>query len=95
LYLLRLLDTPERARKTSPDLTDGQVDLIKRLIRALLHDFNSPHSHLNAFLQATAHGNMRIALDMFTEFLLSGYTRVDEMIKRGGWTLKSHLMATT
>jgi hypothetical protein len=90
LYLLYILDTPDRARKISPDLTDAHIDLIKKLIRALLKDFRSQSSHLDAFLQATAHGNMRIALEMFTEFLLSGYTQVDEMIQSGGWTLAIH-----
>lgn len=90
LYLLELLDTPDHARKVSPDFTDQHVDLVKRLIRALLRDFRSPNSRLDAFLHATAHGNMRIALEMFREFLLSGYTRVDEMIQRGGWTLAIH-----
>ena len=90
LYLLELLDTPERARKVSPDFTDEQAEVVKKLIRVVLRDFRSPTSRLDAFLQATAHGNMRIALEMFSEFLLSGYTRVDEMIQKGGWTLATH-----
>ena len=90
LYLLHLLDTPERARKISPDFTDEVATSLKTLILVILRDFRSKNSRLDAFLQATAHGNMRIALEMFSEFLLSGYTRVDEMIQRGGWTLATH-----
>jgi hypothetical protein len=90
LYLLELLDTPQRVRKVSPDFTEDQIDVIKKLIRVVLRDFRSLNSRLDAFLQATAHGNMRIALEMFSDFLLSGYTRVDEMIQKGGWTLATH-----
>jgi len=89
-YLLYLLGAPDRIRKLSPDFTDVLIEDLKKLLLALLRDFGSPHSRLDAFLQATAHGNMRIALEMFSEFLLSGYTHVGEMIQRGGWTLATH-----
>ncbi len=89
-YLLEILDNPDRARKISPNLTDWQVEDIKQLLRVLLGEFRRRSSHLNQFLRACAHGNMRLSLDFFRQFLLSGYTRVDEMIKPGGWTLQIH-----
>ena len=33
---------------------------------------------------------MRLALDFFREFVLSGYTRVDEMLEKPRWTLQIH-----
>jgi hypothetical protein len=33
---------------------------------------------------------LRLALDFFREFLLSGYTKVDEMINNPGWRLQTH-----
>jgi hypothetical protein len=88
-YMLDILDDEGRAQKISPALNDIKALDIKKLLRVLLGDF-ARRSHLNQFLMACAHGNMRLSLELFCQFLLSGYTRVDEMIKSSGWTLQIH-----
>lgn len=48
-------------------------------------------SPLYTFLVACAHGNIRLALELFRGFLVSGYTNIDEMVGvKGIWTLKIH-----
>jgi len=89
-FILRILDDPERVRQVSPDMSNERIEEIKTLFRTLLSEFRNPSSHLDQFLRACAHGNMRLALDLFRQFLLSGYTRVDEMIRSGHWTLQVH-----
>ena len=48
-------------------------------------------SPLTNFLNACAHGNIRLALELFRDFLKSGYTNVGEMVSvQSLWTLKIH-----
>ncbi len=90
VYLLRLLDDPAKTRRVAPEIDDEQINNVKTILRVFLREFRNPKSHLNTFIKACAHGNMRLALDLFREFVLSGYTRVDEMIAEPRWTLQIH-----
>jgi len=89
-YLLRILDDPIRTRKIATELNAEQIESVKRLARIFFREFLTKGSHLNRFIQACAHGNMRLALDFFRQFALSGYLRVDEMIAEPRWTLQVH-----
>ncbi|REK17945.1 MAG: hypothetical protein DWQ37_05335 [Planctomycetota bacterium] len=90
IYVLRILNDPPKARKISPELTASELEKIQVLMRIYLREFGRSHSHLNSFVRACAHGNMRLALDLFRQYVLSGYTRVDEMIANPRWTLQVH-----
>ncbi|MFN7153287.1 MAG: type I restriction endonuclease [Acidovorax sp.] len=59
-------------------------------LNILTREFSNDTSPLNSFLTACAHGDIRLSLDLFSSFLLSGYTNVDEMIGSGHWTFKIH-----
>jgi len=89
-YMLRILDDMSGARAISPTLSDERNDKVKRLFRILTGEFRRDKSHLRQFLIACSHGNMRLSLDMFRQFLLSGYTNVDEMLDAGSWNLQIH-----
>lgn len=52
--------------------------------------FSNDLSPLNSFLSACAHGDIRLSLDLFRSFLLSGYTNVDEMILARTWNFQIH-----
>lgn len=56
----------------------------------LAREFSNDASPLNGFLTACAHGDIRLSLDLFRAFLLSGYTNVDEMITSGTWNFQIH-----
>ncbi|KXJ58052.1 MAG: hypothetical protein AXW12_19320, partial [Thalassospira sp. Nap_22] len=47
-------------------------------------------SPLNSFLTACGHGDIRLTLDLFRSFLLSGYTNVQEMLDAGRWSFQIH-----
>ena len=81
LFILRILDDGDKWRRIAPELNDVQAEKVKRLARIFYREFGRHKSHLNNFVQACAHGNMRLALELFRQFVLSGYTRVDEMIE--------------
>ncbi|MEI6704371.1 MAG: hypothetical protein WCL71_12695, partial [Deltaproteobacteria bacterium] len=89
-YMLRMLDDKETARMISPTLSDARNEEVKQLLRILTGEFRRKNSHLSQFLRACSHGNMRLSLEMFRNFLLSGYTKVDEMLKAGNWNLQVH-----
>ncbi|WP_211166920.1 type I restriction endonuclease [Aromatoleum evansii] len=89
-YTVRLLENFRTRDRLLPDIEDGiAVDCIKYL-NILIRDFSKDGSPLNSFLTACAHGDIRLSLDLFSSFLLSGYTNVDEMIGSGAWTFKIH-----
>ncbi len=90
IYIQRLLSELVRIKKISPDMQEADINIIKRLLQMLLTEFSNKRSHLNQFLRATAHGNMRLALDLLRQFLLSGYINVSEMARIGGFTLQIH-----
>lgn len=61
-----------------------------KYLSILSREFSNDMSPLNSFLTACAHGDIRLSLDLFSSFLLSGYTNVDEMLDNGHWTFKIH-----
>lgn len=61
-----------------------------KYLKILSREFSNYQSPLNQFLTACAHGDIRLSLDLFRSFLLSGYTNVEEMISNGSWNFKIH-----
>lgn len=83
-FCTELFDETQKKRK---------ADIFKKLFLIFANEFKQGNdSPLNDFLSACAHGNIRLALELFRDFLKSGYTNVDEMVsaKGGLWTLKIH-----
>lgn len=59
-------------------------------LNILEREFSNYGSPLTSFLSACSHGDTRLSLDLFSSFLLSGYTNVDEMISAGSWNFQIH-----
>jgi hypothetical protein len=74
------------------DSSSQKAKSIKKLFVILRNEFSKgDDSPLTDFLSACAHGNIRLALELFRDFLKSGYTNVDEMVSvQGLWTLRIH-----
>ena len=89
-YVSWLLKQPDRIKRIAPEMSVEQARHLRVLLGIFRREFRSEASHLADFVQACAHGNMRLALDFFREFVLSGYTRVDEMLATPRWTLQVH-----
>lgn len=74
-------------------LTENERDFLRdsaTYLRILSREFSNETSPLNSFLSACAHGDIRLSLDLFRSFLLSGYTNVDEMISQRSWNFQIH-----
>ena len=74
------------------DSKSDKAKSIQRLFLILSNEFGKgDQSPLTDFLNACAHGNIRLALELFRDFLKSGYTNVREMVSvQHLWTLKIH-----
>ena len=85
-YVLELL------RDSVLNVEEGSLESVASFFRVFRNDFSrSPPSPLNQFITASAHGNIRLALDLFGDLILSGYTNAQEMAQSGGrWTLLIH-----
>jgi energy-coupling factor transporter ATP-binding protein EcfA2 len=90
-YVVSILSDERRIFSEGIDGHDPDflIDSSKYL-NILSREFSNYQSPLNQFLSACAHGDIRLSLDLFRSFVLSGYTNVEEMISNGSWTFKIH-----
>ncbi|MEZ0600973.1 hypothetical protein ACAX43_02260 [Paraburkholderia sp. IW21] len=90
-YTVAVLEKSELGEED--ELGQVALDFIKdsgTYLKILSREFSSDSSPLNNFLTACAHGDIRLSLDLFRSFLLSGYTNVDEMIANRAWNFQVH-----
>lgn len=79
-------------RRKRLGIDDGLKRDLLKFLRIFKADFaRDPISPLNRFISACAHGNIRLALDLFGELIVSGYTNAREMVEISGvWTVLIH-----
>lgn len=65
------------------------VEIIS-FLNILLMEFKKANSSLNKFLSSCTQGNIRLALQLFREFVLSGYTNIFEMVSKNYNTIRIH-----
>lgn len=88
-YLMKLLRSEDgQYSELLPYSLDKEV--LTRLLVVLRTEFMSRNSHLAGFLEACSHGNIRLALDLFRGFVVSGYTNIYEITASDRWTLQTH-----
>lgn len=90
VYVLRLLSSKEeKVLAALPPRINR--DVARKLFEIFRNEFQSNSSHLASFLSACSHGNIRLALELFRGFLVSGYTNVNEMAAASGtWWIQTH-----
>lgn len=87
-YVVELITSGDDSDNTLPSRIDR--DTVSSFFRIMAENFHDPKSHLANFLTACSHGNIRLALELFRGFVVSGYTNVREMTAGRGWTLQVH-----
>lgn len=88
-YVSALLSSEEVFEAQNlPERVDRET--IGSFLRILDKNFREKSSHLANFLTACSHGNIRLALELFRGFMVSGYTNVREMTANERWTLQIH-----
>jgi hypothetical protein len=89
-YTIGLLNHESRREIIVPESSTDLVGDCAKYLDIVNREFSSDKSPLNGFLTACAHGDIRLSLDLFRSFLLSGYTNVEEMLAAGEWTFQIH-----
>lgn len=90
-YVQKLLANSERRTEIFPRGTsDSVVTTVQTLLRNLSSEFRTSGSHLASFLTACAHGNIRLALELFRGLIQSRYTNIDEITSCRDWTWQIH-----
>ncbi len=92
-YVISKLDSDDFCEdELGVDSESEKAKSIKKLFIILKSEFGKgDRSPLTDFLNACAHGNIRLALELFRDFLKSGYTNVREMVSvQKLWTLRIH-----
>lgn len=91
-FVANLLSTGPKARLAT-NSEDANVE-IRKTLRSLLknfeQEFRNIDSHLAGFLTACAHGNIRLALELFRGMLISRYTNIEEITSVKYWTWQIH-----
>lgn len=89
-YTVELLSNIRRREDKIGNIDSDLVRDCKVYLNIMRSEFSNHKSPLTSFLGACSHGDTRLSLDLFSSFLLSGYTNVDEMISVGRWEFQIH-----
>lgn len=89
-YTVSLLRDPQRRREITQSSDEELIHDACQYLGIIAKAFRYSGSPLNQFLTACGHGDIRLSLDLFRSFLLSGYTNVEEMLNAGEWTFLIH-----
>lgn len=89
-YTVQLLRNPERRLEITSIQDLGLINDCCTYLEIIADGIRRPDSPLNNFLTACGHGDIRLTLDLFRSFLLSGYTNVQEMLDAGSWNFQIH-----
>ena len=89
LYVSRLLSDGAFDSTLFDGDSESKEEVIQ-FLKLLLTEFTRENSPLIRFFEACAHGDIRLALDMFRGFLTSGYTNTREMLSRSSWNIAVH-----
>lgn len=90
-FVRKLLSNDASAKQVlGPDSGREARLTIRNLLQSFEQEFRTPDSHLSNFLAACAHGNIRLALELFRGMLISRYTNIDEITSVRNWTWQIH-----
>jgi len=92
-YVLSILKSIDNCKSLfGDDIQQYKINACIKLFEIFENEFNKDgDSPLNEFLTACAHGNIRLALELFRDLVKSGYINVDEMISVDNlWVLRIH-----
>jgi hypothetical protein len=91
-FVLSILEDEHKSNDIENPYYHEKITSLHKLFTIFANEFaKGDNSPLCEFLTACAHGNIRLALDLFRDLIQSGYTNVDEWISVDGiWTIKIH-----
>lgn len=81
---------PLASTKELYELSESKANELSVFLNIIRSEFSGRYSALSEFITSCSHGDVRLALDFFKDFLVSGYLNVREMLDAGRWNLNSH-----
>jgi adenylate kinase family enzyme len=81
---------PLASTRTLYDLDESTAKDLNVFLTIMRDEFSRRPSVLSDFIVSCSHGDIRMALDFFKDFLVSGYLNVREMLEQGRWNLLFH-----
>jgi hypothetical protein len=87
---IELLDGkhPDLAKEFDDDFPKEKLSKFFKVCRS---NFDMNNSALNMLISFCSHGDMRLALEFFRSYIVSGYCNVDEIVEFAGtWTIAQH-----
>ena len=89
-YILNLFDDADQDEYDFANIDQEKILGIVRLFKIFEKEFSNM-TPLNEFLSACTHGNIRVALEIFRDYVVSGYNNIEEMVGVDDlWTIKIH-----
>lgn len=85
-----ILNHQRRLEIFSYDTPESSIETIQRFVHNLIVEFRAERSHLASFLSSCAHGNIRLALELFRGLVQSRYINIDEISHSSTWTWQIH-----
>lgn len=83
-YILRKLELPEsefkKLLRTNVEF-GKKLETIKLFLKIIKDSFSKPRAEVSEFMARTSGGNMRRTLELFGSYLMSGNTKINEMIR--------------
>ncbi|WP_420022814.1 hypothetical protein ACN9JG_09870 [Cereibacter azotoformans] len=89
-YTIEILRNPDRRGELTYITDPALIADCCTYLSIIADGIRTANSPLNSFLTACGHGDIRLTLDLFRSFLLSGYTNVQEMLDAGRWVFQIH-----
>ena len=89
-YTIEILENPDRRGELTYVTDSALIGDCCTYLSIVADGIRNANSPLNNFLTACGHGDIRLTLDLFRSFLLSGYTNVQEMLDAGRWIFQIH-----
>ncbi|WP_155293160.1 ATP-binding protein [Comamonas testosteroni] len=90
-FVQRLISNTARRYDIVPeDMPLDDIETMQKFLRNLSNEFRLEQSHLSGFLSACAHGNIRLALELFRGLIQSRYTNIDEITSKKDWKWQIH-----
>lgn len=88
-YAVKILNKQSKDLELSEHQLENINDSVK-LLKVLERHFRNQTSAISNFFNACTHGNIRLALELFVNFIVSGYTNTDEIIGIRNYTISVH-----
>ena len=83
-YILRKLELPEsefkKLLRTNVEF-GNKLGTIKLFLKIIKDSFSKPRAEVSEFMARTSGGNMRRTLELFGTYLMSGNTKINEMLR--------------